>query len=360
MKAAVLERFGGPEELKIQEVPVPDIEEYEVLVRLAYAGIGQWDSFEREGGYDQLWERQSSFPYILGSEGAGYIHAIGEKVEHLQVGDRVYATGFLNPKGGFYAEYAAIDAAFVSKIPSFMSLQEASVVSGVGLTALRGLEDTLHIRKGETLLVFGASGGVGHVAVQLAKQMGTRVIAVASGPDGVAAVKELGIDSVLDGRKDNVVEKVQRVVPEGLDAALLTAGGEVADQLVSCVRSGGRIAYPNGVYPPPASDRHKEVTGYYGNPDPDIIQRFQERINQGIHAHVDRVYPLDQAAEAHRALNNHYVGKLCLQISFKFHLSKETNKTGCGRQPVFLHTALPFSLRKRYNKATYSEAGRSG
>ena len=96
----------------------------------------------------------------------------GDDVSDHRLGDRVYAAGFLNPKGGFYAEYVAIDGSLVVPIPSGLSTAEAGVISGVGITALRGLEDTLAVQSGASVMIFGASGGVGHLAVQLAKRMG--------------------------------------------------------------------------------------------------------------------------------------------------------------------------------------------
>ena len=119
------------------------------------------------------------------------------------------------------------------------------------ITALRGLDDTLGLKPGESLMIFGASGGIGHLAVQLAKRMGARVLAVASGDDGVALARRLGADAVVDGHKDDVAAAAREFAPDGLDAALLTAGGEAAEKALTALREGGRVAYPNGVEPEP-------------------------------------------------------------------------------------------------------------
>jgi NADPH:quinone reductase-like Zn-dependent oxidoreductase len=249
MKAVVLDRFGGPEELAMRNIPVPDIGSNELLIRVEYAGVGEWDIFEREGGYAETLGTKPEFPYILGSEGAGSVAALGENVRGFNIGDRVYASGFLNPKGGFYAEYVALDSKNVSCIPDSITIQEAGTISGAGLTALRGLDDVLKLEQGESIMIFGAGGGVGHLAVQLARNMGARVFAVASGEDGVAMVKKLGIDAAVNGRKDDISLAASSFAPDGLDAALLTAGGEIAEIAIQCVRTGGRVAYPNGIYP---------------------------------------------------------------------------------------------------------------
>jgi NADPH:quinone reductase and related Zn-dependent oxidoreductases len=315
MKAAVIDRFGGPEDLAIRDVPVPAIDDDEVLVRVKYAGIGSWDIFEREGGYAEMLGLTPSFPYILGSEGSGVVRAKGKKVTGLEVGDEVYATGFLNPKGGFYAEFAAVRAAFVVRKPEALSLPEAGAVSGIGLTALRGLEDVLRLGKNEAVAILGASGGIGHIAVQLARQMGARVFAIASGEDGASAARALGADAVVDGRRDDVRAAAEAFAPGGFDAALLTAGGELAEAVIRCVRPGGRAAYPHGIHPIPGDRPDIELAGYHGEPDPDIIGRLHERIRSGgIKVLIDRVFDLEEARQAHIALRQHYVGKLCFKI----------------------------------------------
>ena len=200
MRAVVIDSFGGPEQLREREVPVPSPGPGQVLIRLEAAGVGSWDPFEREGGYAEMQGTSPSFPYVLGSQGAGTIAAIGEGVTGRAVGERVFAASFLNPTGGFYAEYVCVDAELVGPIPAGMSTSKAAVMGGVGMTALRGLQDALEVRSGETLLVHGASGAMGHLAVQLGKRLGARVLAVASGEDGVAlAVRVGGISRSTDG-----------------------------------------------------------------------------------------------------------------------------------------------------------------
>lgn len=315
MQAAVINRFGGPEELVVQEVPIPEIAPGEVLIRVEYASVGAWDPFEREGGYARMLGIETRFPYVLGSEGAGSIASVGEGVSRFKTDDHVYAPEFLNPKGGFYAEFAAVDAGYVSLTPEDLTAEQASVISGAGITALRGLADVLNLGRGESVAVFGASGGVGHVAVQLARQMGARVFAVASGRDGVALVKRLGIDCVIDGRRDKISSAIRSFGFGELDAALLTAGGEGAGEVVSCVRSGGRVVFPNGIHPEPQPRPDVRINGYNAEPGPDIIRRLGSFIESGaVKPHIDRVFPLDRAADAHRYLDLHHPGKIALRV----------------------------------------------
>lgn len=316
MRALVLDRFGGPEELIYREIGVPEIGPEDVLIRVAYAGVGEWDAFERQGGYAEMLNMNPGFPYILGSEGSGTVVARGEKVSRFDIGDQVFSPAFLNPKGGFYAEYAAIDAKYVSRIPDGLTMQEAAVIAGVGITALRGLEDVLALQRGESIMIFGASGGVGHMAVQLAMCLGARVLAVASGEDGVEMVKQLGSDAVVNGREGDLISKIVEFAPGGFDAALFTAGGEVANAVVDCLRAGGRIAYPYGIHPSLRTTASIEATGYHGEPDPEIIDRLHRYIAEyKLSAHVSHTFTWKDARNAHAVLNQHYLGKICLQIN---------------------------------------------
>jgi len=315
MRAVAIERFGGTEVLQMSTVPVPALGRDEVRIRVEFAGVGSWDPFEREGGYAEMIGTKPEFPYVLGSEGAGTVDAVGEDVDRFREGDRVFAAGFLNPKGGFYAEYAIVPASLVAHVPDGWSSERAAVVAGVGLTALRGLEDTVRVQSGEAVMIVGASGGIGHVAVQFAKAMGARVFAIASGGDGVALARRLGADAAVDGHADDVLARAREFAPDGFDAALVTAGGDATSRALQAMREGGRVAYPNGVQPEPEAGEGIGLTAYNGEPDGEIVARVAERISAiDLQVHVDRVFALEQVADAHRALDSHTLGKLALRL----------------------------------------------
>ena len=143
MRAAAINRFGGIEEIKLQMLPVPEIEPDEVLIRIESAGVGVWDTFEREGGFAKMFGVEPKFPYVLGSDGAGTVSAVGEQANRFKEGDRVYAAALINPKGGFYAQYIAVKSANVSHIPGKLTIEEAGVMPSDAMTALRGLDDML-------------------------------------------------------------------------------------------------------------------------------------------------------------------------------------------------------------------------
>lgn len=314
MRAAALDRFGGVETIQMKTLPVPEPGPDEVLLRIESAGVGVWDPYEREGEFAKMFGTTPRFPYVLGSDGAGTVAAVGEKVRGLKEGDRAYALALANPKGGFYAEYAAVKAQYVSPIPKKLTVEQAGVMPSDALTALHGLDEILQLKSGESVLVFGAGGGIGHLAVQLAKRMGARVLAVASGDDGVALAKRLGADAVVDGRKDDVEAASRAFAPGGLDAALVTAGGETADRVLQTVRKNGRVAYPNGVMPPPKAPPGVKIQSYDLEPTASQIEKLNRLIESGpFEVHVARTFPLDKAAEAHRELDKHFLGKLALR-----------------------------------------------
>src|SRR5262245_23225835 len=316
MKAVAIDRFGGPDTLKLQMLPVPEVGPDEVLIRVESAGVAVWDPFEREGGFAKLFGIEPRFPYVLGTDGAGTIAAVGGGVNRFRKGDRVYGAALANPKGGFYAEYAAINCDTISHIPAKLSTEQASVMTSDALTALRGLDNILGLKEGEALMIFGAGGGIGHLAVQLAKRMGARVLALASGDDGVELARRLGADSMVKCRKDDVAAAARTFAPGGVDAALMTAGGDAANRALSAVREGGRVAYPNGVEPEPKAGPGVRLNSYDVIVDRGAIENLNRLIEAGpFEVHVSRTFRPDQAAEAHRALDEHFLGKLALRLS---------------------------------------------
>ena len=312
-KAIAIDQFG--EKMKVQTLSIPEILPDEILVRVESAGVGAWDPYEREGFFVEITKQKPSFPYILGSDGAGTVVAVGKDVRKFKEGDRIYGFSNFDGRTGFYSEFAIVKAAAASLLPSGLSLETAGAMPVDAMTALRGLDDSLQLKSGDTVMIFGASGGIGHLAIQLAKRMGARVFAVASGADGVAFAKRLGADVVVDGRKDDVVAAARAFAPDGLDAALLTAGGEAAGKALTVVKKGARVAYPNGVELEGKLRSDIELIDYDGWPDQPAIEKLNRLIESGqFEVHVAHAYPLEEATEAHKALNTHYLGKLALRV----------------------------------------------
>ena len=311
MQAAAIDRHGGPEVLRPHVLPVPKPRGKQVLIRLEAAGIGAWDPAVRAGELDF---GQKGFPKVLGNDGAGTVVAVGRGVDRVEVGDRVYAYAY---EGGFYAQYVAVEQTETAIVPPNLPTEEAGALGADGVTALMGLEDELKLRAGEHLLIFGASGGIGHLAVQLAKRMRARVLGVASGEDGVDLVRRLGADAVVDGRSgpEPVAQAVRAFAPEGLDAALVLASGGALQRALEDMKKGGRVAHPNGVEPVPKAPDGVKVTAYDGVPSPQVFERLNAWIAAGpFHVELGQTYDLEHAAQAHRAIGKHHLGKLALRI----------------------------------------------
>ncbi len=310
MKAAVIDLFGAPEVMHLATIPVPQLDANEVLIRVDNAGVGSWDPALCGGEFGE----GVRFPLVLGSDGEGTIAATGTSAHRFNVGDRVYAYGFLNPKGGFFAEYAAVAEDEVSAIPPTVRPGKAGPLAADGLTALAGLE-LLATGPGQNLVIFGASGGIGHLATQLAKRLGARVFAIASGDDGLDLVRRLGADAAVDGRRSDVAGEARAFAPNGFDAALTTAGGGASDRAMALVRKGGKVVYPNGVEPAPkvpAGVVAQSFDGYHGHA---AFERLNVLVSKApFHVEVTRTYPLDTTAQALRDVAQHHVGKLAVEV----------------------------------------------
>jgi NADPH2:quinone reductase len=313
MQAAAIDRAGGPEVITLHTLPVPKPQADEVLIAVNTAGVAIWDVGLRRHPQSI---KHSAFPLILGTDGAGIVAAVGAKVQGFKVGEQVYSYSWDNPHGGFYAEYVAVPAERVGLVPSGLTLRQAGAIATTGLTAIQGIDDALHLKAGDTLIIHGASGGVGSLALQFAKLRGVKVLATASGEDGVAFVKGLGADAAVDGRHGDIAAAVHAFAPAGVDAVLALAGGETLEGCIDALRAGGQVAFPYGVEPEPKARPGVPIIRYNAIPG---VQEFA-RLNRAIEAVKLQVpiaaqFPLAEAAKAQERVEaGHILGKIVLQI----------------------------------------------
>jgi NADPH:quinone reductase-like Zn-dependent oxidoreductase len=265
MHAVAIDRFGGPEVLVYRQLPPPVPGPDDVLIEVHTAGVYAYD-YERRG---------------------------------------------------FYAQYVAVSANHVGRKPTALNLGDAGAVGCVGLTALQGIDDALQLRKDESIVVHGASGGVGHLAVQFAKLRGARVLASASGEDGAALVRHLGADESIDGKRVDVAAAARRFAAEGLDAVLALVGGDSLERLIGAVRDNGRVAHPNGVEPIPRTTRGIEIVAYDAVPGVREFDRLSAAIDDArLKVHIGAEFPLAQAERAHRRIEaGHILGKIVLRAA---------------------------------------------
>ena len=312
MKTAAIDRFGPPEVLTPHVLPVPKVGPHEVLIAVHAAGVGIWDAKIRDGTWATGRER---FPLVLGTDGAGVVAARGARVRRFQVDDRVWAYEYPNPRGGFYAEYVAVNAEHVATVPRGLDLLEAAAAAVTGLTAHQGIDQHLSVADGQAVLIFGASGAVGTLAVQFAKRRRARVIGTATGADAMALVRDLGADGVFDPRSDGAVEQLRELAPDGLDAALALAGGPVLERCLDLMNTGGKVAYPNGVEPEPQRRKGIRIAAYdgiAGRAEWAALERAVEEVR--LRVPIGGVYPLEQAAAAHaRVERGHVLGRIVLR-----------------------------------------------
>ena len=230
MRAATINRYGGPEVITIMDVPRPQPGEGQALVRVHAAGIGNWDALIREGKSVVA----QSLPLTLGSDLSGVVHSVGPGVADFHPGDEVY--GATNPDFvGAYADYAIASADMIATKPKALSFVDAASAPVVAVTAWQMLFEYAQLRSGQMVLIQGGAGNVGAYAVQLAKHAGIRVIATV-GPADRDYVSGLGADEVIDYTSQKFEDAVHEV-----DAVIDTVGGETRKRSYAVLRKGGTL-----------------------------------------------------------------------------------------------------------------------
>jgi len=305
MKAAYLEQTGGPEIFKYGDLPEPQAGPGDVLVDVVAASVNGADWKVRRGEYAAL-----KFPYVLGRDFSGTVVALGEGVSDFKVGDAVFG---VMPAGqeGTYAEKLAVKAAVIAKKPDSLSPVNAAALALIGLTAQNSVEDTLKLKRGETILVQGGAGGVASYAIQLAKHIGAKVITTTSAAN-VDYVRSLGADQAIDYTKEDFTR-----IGQVCDAVFETVGGDVATKSYDVLKPGGRAAFiASGQKAPPTS--RTDVQGL--RPPVPRTRAAMERVAELFAAGAIKVpeiklYKLEQAAEAHRVSEGrHFRGKMVFEV----------------------------------------------
>lgn len=325
MRAIVIHRFGGPEELQLAEVPTPEPGDGEVLIRVVLAGVNPADWKCREGRLQQYFNYQ--FPFIVGFDAAGVVERVGESVTQYAVGDAVI-TSSNQGRGewGSYAEYVKSSTATVAALPKGIDFAEGATIPTAGATAWGALHDVGALKAGQKVLINGGSGSVGIFAIQLAKAAGCEVAATC-GPANLDFVKSLGADRVIDYPSENVLAATTAWAPEGVDLLLDTVGlGSLPPDATRVIRPGGALVA--------IATLIQDIAGFDAalatSRDVRLLSNMAAaaRISEHLRAVVDAVaqgrvktppyeiLPLEQAGEAHRRVaDGHVRGKLLLRVS---------------------------------------------
>lgn len=308
MHAIVIENYGNADVLHYQTMPVPPLSDDELLVKVHSAGVSPFDVHVREGWYKESFY---SLPLILGWELSGTAVAVGQDVTQFKVGDEVFAfpTGYR--AGGSYAEYNVIKASEAALKPASISHHQAASASMNALTAWQALFDVAGVSKGQRVLIQAAAGGVGHLAVQLAKWKGAYVIGTASAKNATF-LTDIGVDEFVDYTKTANEKNIQPV-----DVVIDTIGGDVLKQSFSVLKKGGTVVTLIDFEGIKSADNY----GIHGKtvfamPNHEQLVEIAELLNQGIlKPHVEAIFPLSQAAKAHQLVElGHTRGKIVLEI----------------------------------------------
>ena len=304
MRAVAIEGFGGRDRLKLVDLPIPEPGADEILVRVRAAGVGPWDAKTREGLFGKR-----SFPYVLGVEASGVVESAGANVADLRGGDEVYLYS-----GGCYAEYVAAPAEKVARKPAALSFEEAAGVPVAGSTAYQGIVEEIGLKEGETVLIAGAAGGVGTMAVQIAASLGARVLGTAS-PRNRDYLLSLGAAEAIDYHGD-WVGAARTIAPDGVDAVFDCVGGEAFRRGFEAVRDGGRVvtivAFGEEVVP----GRGITHRAFSARSERRKLEKLSGMFDAGeLRVEMEDVLPLEQAAEAHERVEaGHTRGKIALRV----------------------------------------------
>ena len=306
MKAAFIERHGGPEVLKFGEMPDPVAASGEVVVDIVAASVNGADWKVREGKSGQI----ARFPYILGRDFSGVVSAVGDGVGDLRVGDEVFGVCDVGQEGA-YAEKIAIKAAIVAKKNDGLSHIDAAALALTGLTAICTIEDTLKLKARETILIQGGAGGVAGFAIQLSKHIGARVITTAS-TSNHDYLRKIGADEIIDYNAVDFTEAVRNC-----DAVFDTVGGDVAQRSFKVLKVGGRAAFIASGAQAPKPNR-SDVVALRPNVgrDRQHLERIVALVAMGAVRPLEVTrYKLSEAAAAHKVSQaRHFRGKLVFLV----------------------------------------------
>ncbi len=312
----VFDRFGDPDVFRPAELPDPVPGDGQVLVRVLATSVNPVDlKLRRDGRWANL-----TFPALVGFDVAGIVEAVGPGVTDFAVGHAVFYTPPVLGSPGTYAEYHVVAEGIVARKPPSLSFVEAAVLPLAGCTAYDALVERAAIASGETVLVHAGAGGVGSLAVQIAKARGARVITTATG-DGLDLARKLGADVAIDHRNDDVVEAALRETGgRGVDVAFDTIGGTTMTRTIGAMRPYGRVV---GIVEnvegdlTPAFFKNLTIHFVFMQRTRAKIEAIRSMVEHGeLRPVIDSVMPLERVADAHRRVERGGMrGKLALEVA---------------------------------------------
>jgi len=315
MRAMAIREFGGRDKLERMDLPVPEVAEGDVLVRVKAAGVNPVDWKIREGRLKDLFPHR--FPLIPGWDAAGIVERIGPGVTRFRVGDEIFAY-CRKPvvQGGAYAEYIALTEEHVALKPRNTTFAEAAGIPLAALTAYQALVDAAKVKSGERVLIHAAAGGVGGFGVQIAKDRGAIVWGTA-GSRNEGYVRSLGAERVIDYTKDDFRKVVRSAYPDGVDVVFDSVGGDVLKKSVEIVRKGGRlISIVDSLDEGSLGKTGIRFEFVFVAPHAKELSEIGQMVEQGrLKVHLEEALPLEAAAKAHElSESRHTRGKIVLVV----------------------------------------------
>jgi NADPH:quinone reductase len=325
MRAMVIREHGGPDVLRVEELPTPELRDTDVLVEVHATSVNPVDTKVRQRAGTR------PFPITLGYDVSGVVVSCGPRATMWQPGDEIFATANLF-RNGANAELVALDGRSAARKPRSVDHVTAAVLPLVSQTAWEALHLRARIHPGQTVLIHAGAGGVGHIAVQLARLHGCRVITTAGRPESIAFCRDvLRADEVIDYRSTNVIERVKEITAgKGLPVVFDTVGGEIFQQSIDCAAVNGQVVTILGAN---TADRgqsllYRNVTIHYefmGIPtayeiEPErpaqILAGIARLVDAGLlQPKVSHVFPLERVADGHRQVEtSRTIGKVAIAV----------------------------------------------
>lgn len=310
MKGVIQHEVGPPEVLVVEELTTPEPIPTEVQVRVQVAGINPVDFKTRQGGRSKFLGEP---PFRVGWDVSGVVSEVGAGVTRFQVGDEVFGMPWFPREAGAYGEYVTAPSRHFAAKPAVLSHEQAGALPLAGLTAWQIVVDTIRLQDGDDLLIHGAAGGVGHLAVQIARARGANVFATARA-EQAEWLRGLGAERVIDYREEDFTELVS-----DLDAVIDLVGSYGEASLTTLRPGGTLVAVPSGAaadLAEQAAAQSKRATGFLVEPDPVGLAGLCDLIERGrLEVKVDRVFDLAEAPAAHAAAEDHHGGgKIVIRV----------------------------------------------
>lgn len=313
MKAVILTEAGGTENFSIEEIPIPEIQPKEVLVKVHAIAINPVDMKTRKGGA-LLGKLQEQKPVILGWDISGEVQAVGEHVSSFKAGDEVFGMVNFPGSGKAYAEYVSAPEEHLALKPKNISHEEAAATTLAALTAWQVLVHEAKLSQGQQVLIHAAAGGVGHFAVQIAKHLGAKVIGTASASNK-DFLTEIGVDVPIDYKSSNFEDQIEQV-----DVVLDPIGGETTERSLQVIKEGGiLISIVGGVKDDLNAfigEKGISAKNYLVHSSGSDMKQLAELLEGGIiKPHISHSLPFEEIAEAHRQIETGRTrGKIVLTL----------------------------------------------